>query len=180
MSPDTAYSLGWAAGGRGGRHMDGSDLIRGLGDLLGIEGLDLDPQGGLGLDLPQDLSLGLRIDPAAPESLLVFTVLEPVGALTTDAARALLERSLLGDQTGGACLSLGKDPEGRDCLVLWRVFPVDLLDPSTLARELDRFARAALSLRQERAPSGDVSAKTPGVGVGLDQAHRAVLLGLRA
>jgi hypothetical protein len=121
------------------------ELVSGLGALLGLNELEFDDQGGLGLYLPNGLEIGLRRSEDGSE-LLAFAVLRVIDDLDAEAP-ALLRSSLLGERSGGACLSVGEDAEGRDCLVLWRSFAVALIDVQAFADALGRFAEAALIWR---------------------------------
>lgn len=139
--------------------MKNDDLIRALGEQLGIANLALDERGGLGLYLPGGLEIGLRAS-SEGRSLTAYSILR----LLPDADRhagALLRASLMGEHTGGACLSIGLDAQGRDCLVLWRRLGPGLSDVSELADELARFVKAAQSWRTEPLPGDAESTPVP-------------------
>jgi hypothetical protein len=133
------------------------ELVSGLGALLGLNELEFDEQGGLGLYLPNGLEIGLRKSDDSTE-LLVFAVLRVLEDVELDAP-ALLRASLLGERTAGASLSVGEDAEGRDCLVIWRSFAVTLIDVRTFADALGRFAEAALIWRDGDGSATEVSAE---------------------
>jgi hypothetical protein len=125
--------------------MSVEELVSGLGALLGLNALEFDEQGGLGLYLPNGLEIGLRKSDSGAE-LLVFSVLRVLEDVDLEAP-SLLRASLLGERTAGASLSVGEDAEGRDCLVIWRSFAVTLIDVQAFADALGRFAEAALIWR---------------------------------
>lgn len=130
-----------------------------LGNLLGIASLEFDEQGGAGLFLPNGLEIGLRRedDDAA---LTIFSIIRVVVEPARH-AMALLQASLLGEHTAGACLSLGLDAQGRDCLVLWRRLSLATLDTVTLAAEMGRFAEAALAWREQALPGDEAATARP-------------------
>jgi hypothetical protein len=134
------------------------ELVRGLGELLGLKDLEFDDQGGLGLYLSNGLEIGLRKSGDGTE-LLVFALLRILEDVDLEAP-ALLRASLLGERTAGASLSVGEDAEGRDCLVLWRSFAVALLDVQAFADALGRFADAALIWRDGDGAMSDASTES--------------------
>jgi len=116
-----------------------------LGNLLGIASLEFDEQGGAGLYLPGGLEIGLRREDDEV-SLTAFAVIRVLPEPDKHAL-ALLRASLLGEHTAGACLSLGLDSQGRDCLVLWRRLTLSTLDTGGLMSDLGRLVEAALAWR---------------------------------
>lgn len=137
--------------------MTPDDLVSGLGTLLGLPELQFDDQGGMGLDLPNGLELGLRRSGDGTE-ILVFAVLRVVDDPELEAP-GLLRANLLGERTAGACLSIGEDADGRDCLVLWRSFVVAVIDVQSFADALARFAETASLWREGEQPVADTSDK---------------------
>lgn len=133
------------------------ELVSGLGALLGLNDLELDDQGGLGLYLPNGLEIGLRQSEDRTE-LLVFAVLRVIDDVDLEAP-TLLRGSLLGERTAGASLSIGEDAEGRDCLVIWRSFVLALLDTQAFADALGRFAEAALAWRDDEGAAASASSE---------------------
>jgi hypothetical protein len=136
--------------------MNLDEHLRELGNLLDIAGLEFDEQGGAGLYLPDGLEIGLRREDD-DVSLTVFAIIR-VLADPSRHALALLQASLLGEHTAGACLSIGLDAQGRDCLVLWRRVIVAALDVAALAAELARFADVARAWREQPLPGDEVEA----------------------
>jgi hypothetical protein len=124
-----------------------------LGNLLGIASLEFDEQGGAGLYLPGGLEIGLRREDDEV-SLTAFAVIRVLPEPDKHAL-ALLRASLLGEHTAGACLSLGLDSQGRDCLVLWRRLTLTSLDTTGFTAELGRLAEAAHAWRSLPLPGDE-------------------------
>lgn len=123
-------------------------LFERLGQSLGLDPLQLDPDAGLGLAI-DGRTLGLRYD-AERERLLCYADLGPLPEATVNTPRdvlltRLLQANLFGQLTAEGALALApdsQDPERPQRIVLWRALEIRALDLPDLEQMLHQFADA--------------------------------------
>ena len=146
-----------------------AELMTELAAAIGLEGVELEDDGGGQLIIDDDLVIDIATDPG--EATII--VAASVGAIPADQREAafgqLLEANLLGDGTGGAALAIDGT---RDEIVLCRLFPQDDLPFAVFDRELSVFVQALRYWRQRCAAGTIGQAADDTVEQGADRGAR--------
>lgn len=134
------------------------DLIKALGQHIGLNDLEMDEHGVCQLVFDQTDAVNMEEVPEN-HTLVISSVVGPLPAQNRHLIyRQLLEAHLFGADTQGATFSLDR-PEGD--LLLWRALPEEGLDAAELAETLERFVTQLRSWREALA-SGSPSEPQPG------------------
>lgn len=171
--------------------MDGFDeLIAGVGDILGIEGLAPDAEGVCTLE-SDETEIRVIHCPEADDMLLLTATVMPAPPDGGRMFLAALDANHRFKGTRGATVSLDGE---SDELVLSRYLPVGILSPKSLLDAVEAFSSALMSLRaveagvgappsaaSDEADAGDVAAETievDGVVVEVSQGDDGVIVAL--
>lgn len=138
--------------------MQFTQAISQFGQKIGLGELRLDEQNSCSLLFDESIEVLFTADDE-DKSVLLSCSLGKASELAADlaSARALLEESLLGAQTGGAAFSISSDD---DSLVLWKRYDDSFIDELDLEKKVNAFLEECIAWKEKAAHLEDDAGST--------------------